>query len=302
MPAPRIVAATFATSNDHWPEAQSRLSQQLAEVGLVRKVVEFRESDVLELAAAIPRVTDLIAREGRGYGYWLWKPLVLRRVLAEHLETSEVALYLDVGCEVNRNPVAISRLRHRAAIASKSGVLAEQMKALEQVWTKRDLLDELRVGAVERATGQVSATWILAAPHQRTVDFLEQWIDLATREDFRFLDDSPSRTGEAESFVEHRHDQSIFSILYKRSEFPFLPSDGQWAGLGGTWRGADRPIWTVRNRGGETVLPDWMSRPLVGYAAAGANAGVSIAKRLTVSLHGRGARRLRKRAAPVSGY
>ena len=47
---------------------------------------------------------------------------------------------------------------------------------------------------------------------------------LATAENYRFVDDSPSRVPNAPSFKEHRHDQSILSLLLKQANVAVMPA------------------------------------------------------------------------------
>jgi hypothetical protein len=50
-----------------------------------------------------------------------------------------------------------------------------------------------------------------------TINFVKEWYDICGMEQYHYLTDSQSREGNNDlSFREHRHDQSIFSLLCKK--------------------------------------------------------------------------------------
>ena len=43
------------------------------------------------------------SQKKRGYGYWFWKPIILKKVM-EEIDTGNIIHYADVGCHIqNRN-------------------------------------------------------------------------------------------------------------------------------------------------------------------------------------------------------
>jgi hypothetical protein len=86
------------------------------------------------------------------------------------------------------------------------------------------------------------------------MDFIRHWIRVFS-EDFSMIDDSSSRSPNLEGFIEHRHDQSIYSILGKLLpistisvfEFWFPQVDNCWIPDWDMVR--DSPIQIRRDRG-----------------------------------------------------
>ncbi len=146
----------------------------------------------------------------RGAGLWLWKPHVILETLRRVPPGSLVA-YCDSGAEFT-GPVAPLE---EACRSQPSGVLGFDLGALRQGhWTKRDafvLLGQDQPG--DHDAPQMMASFILFVASERAIAFAEKW--LACAEDFRLLGDGPSQCGlpELPGFREHRHDQSIFSLL-----------------------------------------------------------------------------------------
>jgi hypothetical protein len=86
------------------------------------------------------------------------------------------------------------------------------------------------------------------------MDFMRHWIRVFS-EDFSMIDNSPSLSPNLEDFIEHRHDQSIYSILGKLRpfskgtvfEFWFPRVDNCW--LPDWEMVGDSPIQIRRDRG-----------------------------------------------------
>ena len=279
---PVLTVVTFAGGSQKWLDAQERLHGQLAELDFVKAIRGFTAADLPRLSQPFPQARQVLSEAHPGLGYWLWKPLVIRECLTSVAGADQVLLYLDVGCEINANRFALRRLRSRIAWVRDSHVLAEQVSGSEERWSKRDLLQLLDPGDQWRYSPQVSATWILFRMGAEARDFVETWIDICLLSNFHFLDDSPSILPENDAFMEHRHDQSIMSLLYKERGFPQLEPDWQWASRLGAWRGADRPVWTLRNRSGSSRVRRLHRSALVGLGAAMTNSAAAAKQRFSV--------------------
>ena len=82
--------------------------------------------------------------------------------------------------------------------------------------------------------------------------------------DYHFSTDSPSVRANDRSFVEHRHDQSIFSVLAKSKGFQAV-GDETWFAPHWFREGKDFPIWAARWRRGSRMTrmhPAYMYRSL----------------------------------------
>lgn len=84
------------------------------------------------------------------------------------------------------------------------------------MWTKGDLLNRLRVrdNPEITATQQIGATTFFVRKCDVAMDFMSEWIRIFS-DDFSMIDDRPSIAPNMDGFIEHRHDQSIYSILGK---------------------------------------------------------------------------------------
>jgi len=161
----------------------------------------------------------------RGGGYWLWKPYVIARTLAS-LSPGDILFYCDAGrdgyYQFTRFP---TRLIARAQATSKGFLLSTVVPHLGPIsqWTKRDCL--ILMGADDeqlRSRPSLQNSLSIWTPTAAAKDFLEKWLD--TCRDPRCLTDQPNTCGlpNYPEFRDHRHDQSILSILTYQTNAPHL--------------------------------------------------------------------------------
>jgi hypothetical protein len=82
------------------------------------------------------------------------------------------------------------------------------------MWTKGDVIDYFGVRANEEvlSSGQYSGGVFLVKKTARTIAFYQRYRKIVF-EHFEFFDDSPSVSPNMPVFVEHRHDQAVFTLL-----------------------------------------------------------------------------------------
>jgi hypothetical protein len=169
---------------------------------------------------------DFIIRNARLFGYDIWKPHVVKRALAS-IGEDDVLFYCDAGCSLNPEGVVRFREYVSMARAHPSRCLAFHGGLPELEWTKRDALETL--GFTEPAQLESSQVWagmFFLVKTPETVRFVDRWAELT--EDYHLIDDSPSRHAESPRFRQHRHDQSIFSILFKQRGGLAIPDETWW--------------------------------------------------------------------------
>lgn len=153
----------------------------------------------------------------RGFGYWVWKPYVILECL-ERMKVGDVLLYTDLGCHLN--PRGIKRFFDywQEVKYNKSGFMVSRLepKHTERIWTKGDVLDYfgVRDNSEVIKSSQYQANVVFVRKNDTTVGIVKKWLSIYY-ENFALLDDTPSVSSNMEGFVEHRHDQSILSLILK---------------------------------------------------------------------------------------
>ena len=158
----------------------------------------------------------------RGAGYWLWKPAIIARALRELPDDGHL-FYCDAGC-LFINPIDEvidlhdRELDDKGIVVFKTTMWVETgppwQDAPEYMWTKQDVFAALDADtATTTHSAQANGATILMRRRDFAIRFVDDWLALC--EDPHLLTDTPSRLPNHAGFNEHRHDQSLLSVLAK---------------------------------------------------------------------------------------
>ncbi|GHT52311.1 hypothetical protein AGMMS49982_12180 [Bacteroidia bacterium] len=195
-------------------KSAARLTQQAIAMNVFDEIYILDERNLS--VDFLSKFKDKLRGNVRGFGYWAWKPQIILQVM-ERMAEGDVLLFTDMGCHLNperRNKML--ELIEKTKTAS-SGILAFQMRRnTEKWWTKGDLLDYFGVRKRTDITesGQVAGTFFLLRKCQAAEKMIREWMAVFEN-NFELIDDSLSLSPNLDGFREHRHDQSIFSLLCK---------------------------------------------------------------------------------------
>ena len=152
----------------------------------------------------------------KGYGFWAWKPYLLLDVFKSS-NNGDVIVYADSGCQISN--FGKSKLLSNLLICRTYGTLFFKMPGyIEKNWTKKKLLECLGVLNDEKIldSPQVQATYFYIEVNDYNQTMLLEWADLCVKENFAFINDDESTGVNNDTFCEHRHDQSILSVIVKK--------------------------------------------------------------------------------------
>jgi hypothetical protein len=166
-----------------------------------------------------------ILKQPRGAGYWLWKPYFIQKAL-QQAAPDEVILYCDAGRSpyywMTRRPRRLEALTRANDHGFLLGPSTPHLGDLRR-WTKRDCLILMGADCKEMLDRPIGvATWSLWRPTPRAFAFLDRWLGFCC--DPRCLTDMPNVLGAPDhaGFRDHRHDQSILTILAHLENAPIL--------------------------------------------------------------------------------
>ena len=170
-----------------------------------------------------------ILKQARGGGYWLWKPKIILQEL-RGLNSDDILIYSDAGrssyYQISELP---SNLIERARnLGFLLGPTIGQHGPMAH-WTKRDAFVLLEADYPEiYLRAPIQATWSIWTPALQSFEFLDAW--LAAALDPRVLTDMENTQGlpNLPGFRDHRHDQSILSILAYKYSAPHLDYRGSF--------------------------------------------------------------------------
>ena len=203
-------------------------------------------------------------RKNRGYGYWFWKPLFLKKILNE-IKNGDIVHYIDIGCHLqNKNYRFYEYLDF--LIDKDNWILPFQYfsnnnsfskeisfpQRHEYKYSKADLLDHFNFLTKKDITHspQFWAGSFFISNQKESENFLNEWINVFEKK-IELIDDSNSEINNFDGFIENRHDQSVFSLLCKKYEIKsFSAYECEWGEKNNkrTWEhNIDNPILAKRD-------------------------------------------------------
>lgn len=164
-----------------------------------------------------------ILSQPRGAGYWLWKPYFLHKTL-EKINDGDLLVYSDSGSYYQNSLSTLIDL----ILKDPNGVLSFELKGLiENVYTKRDTFILMGLDKPEYTeTSQREATYIWVIKNDFTTNLIKEYLEFA--KDERIITDKISENQNYEAFKDHRHDQSIWSLLCKKYNIEPHKLISQW--------------------------------------------------------------------------
>ena len=241
-----IFLCSFASKD--LSRSRSRFIEQAERLKLYKRIKVFSFQDLNE---SKKRQIENFFKKGekRLYGYGCWKPYIIMSFLHQVPENS-VVQYTDIGCHFNRK--GVSRLNDYINICKKRNILTFQYKKpkfkkfnnfkfqeyFENEYTKADLWKYLKINNSSKflKNEQILSGLIFFKNNKFTRNILSQWCKYSNIN--RLIDDSQSKNKNHSNFIEHRHDQSIFSLLCKQNKiFSLSASECEWAEYNG------RRVW-----------------------------------------------------------
>jgi hypothetical protein len=167
----------------------------------------------------------------RGMGYWLWKPYIIREALRA-AKDGDIVVYADSGLDL------IAPLDPLFEICRNSDpiVVFGNGEFPNSTWTKRDCFILMDCDSEEywRAP-QCDAAFCLFRREEASLRFVETWLEYCR--DPRIVTDDPNTCGRRDlpDFVEHRHDQSILSLLAAKNRISLFRMPTQFGNHYKTW-------------------------------------------------------------------
>ena len=233
----------FLTFGDSW-NYRKALVRIEAEVAAMDFFDSYTISNETRIPEFIEYHQEFFSGNKTGFGFWIWKPYIVGQAL-EAMEDGDILLYCDSGCQFNVNERSLKRLQEYFDMlaASEHSTLSFELIHKERDWTKRDCFEAL--GAPVDDSCQLVGGIFLIRKCQAGIDLIAGVNELISSRQYSLFDNSPSIAPNEPSFVEHRNDQSIFSLMRKLAGTLILPDE--------TWfkdwdAGADFPIHARRFR------------------------------------------------------
>jgi hypothetical protein len=197
-------------------------------LGKVDRILLYKESDI-ETGFYVRHRAHF--RDQRGFGYWIWKPYFINRLLAR-AEDEDVFAYVDAGNLVRNGLHTLFELCH----SDRRGLLLFDNRESTPKggvwknarWTKSDCFNLMNLNSPEYVQGnQVNASYIVFRRTDFTVGFFDLFMKAC--QNYNIISDAPNVTEDFNTrFKDHRHDQSVLSLLSIRYRVSIYKDPSQW--------------------------------------------------------------------------
>lgn len=197
--------------NDVFINAKERIKNQALEFGF-DQVNIFGPSD---LSDEFKEKTKTALNNFKGGGYWIWKTYCLKKIMDE-ADLNDIIVYCDAGCSVNKNGKEKFDEYIKMLKSSDTPILSHEFlfsfyKNCQ--YTKKDVFDFFNITKEHEIYNkrQLISTVIIMIKTEYTIKLINEYYDIAINNPNLFTD--TYITPNYPEFIDHRHDQSIFSIL-----------------------------------------------------------------------------------------
>ena len=166
-----------------------------------------------------------ILTQKRGAGYWLWKPYIILQTL-NMVKDGDVVFYSDSGAEfITTMEPLLNLIQEKEIVGFK---MAGQHK--EKQYTRKAVIEKLGLNPFEVGSeDQDMASFIgvkKTANSGEAENIIGTWLKYC--QDPELIMDQPHHSDEFGEFIDHRHDQSLWSLVSKMHNVYKAPDPTQW--------------------------------------------------------------------------
>lgn len=245
----KIILISFASSD--LKKSIDRLKKQAYETKFYDEIKIITEDDLdNDFKIYINKIMS--GGNKRGYGYFIWKPYIIKKILSE-INYGDIINYVDVGFHVIKENS--KKFKDYIKFISEKDKwilpfqyhtkLNEEIEKIsfphreERKYSKGDLLDYYGFynSSIITETPQYMAGCFFIKKCDESINFINEWLEIFYKR-IDLVNDTKSKLKNLNGFLENRHDQSVFSILCKKYNLiSFSAYECDWAYLNNkrTW-------------------------------------------------------------------
>jgi hypothetical protein len=168
--------------------------------------------------------------QSRGAGYWLWKPYFIKKVM-ESVNNNDIIFYVDAGNVFLYDPTFLyENLKNNNGVIlfdNRDGMINGD-SAKNYISCKKDSFVLMNCDLDEYIFGtHLNASYQIYQKNQSSMDFIDEYLNFCKIE--KIITDTPNEYGDNyPGYYDHRHDQSILSLLAIKKNIKPLVDPSEW--------------------------------------------------------------------------
>ena len=180
------------------------------------KIIYPKAEVYISSPASLPKEIILYAeRFSRGYGYWMWKPFIIKSLLCES-EYDDIVVYVDGRCGIPSRQISWINSYFEECNTNSVEFTAWQMQHIEKKWTSLELMSKFNIdiNSHEANSGQYAGGILAMKKTNNVINLIDDWLNFLIINN-EYCRDSFTKSTLNPEFIENRHDQSVLSLLLK---------------------------------------------------------------------------------------
>lgn len=218
------VLLTFGDGGENYVAARKRVATEARQTGCFDAVYDCGWEDVPAEAVQSP-----LRQYKRGCGYWIWKPFIVLRHL-EQLADGDILVWSDCGNVLYRS----RQWKKFFKRMELSDIICRRIPSCAFLWHRKELLEAF-TGKIDRTQGikmcyDFETGQIFFKKSAFVMRFVREWRDIMFAHP-EFVQDpltDAEKSAQLPTFIDNRHDQSVFTMLFYAYLSKGAPIDSVW--------------------------------------------------------------------------
>lgn len=247
-----IYFITFGGGTPNYKDAVKRICKQAERFNLFTEIFGYTDEDLKNDPDFWKQHGDFIQANAQGYGFWIWKIYLLQKLMRQDkYKEGDIFFYVDAGCEMNLRGKL--RFKEYIKLVEENDTLAMRLETFsERKYTKMDLLKYVNASDEVIESDQIEGGILFIKKTKQNMEMLDEIYQIQSSCNYHFIDNTESISPNSSEFKEHRHDQSVISLMFKKYNRYSIPDETYFYP---DWmKGLKYPIWAIRNRTGEPYI------------------------------------------------
>jgi hypothetical protein len=219
------ILISFATSNK-WYRSQQQLNESAVKYGFTH-YLSFNPKNID--TEFVKRHESLFNNNTRGYGFWMWKAAIIKQTF-DLADKGDIIAYVDSGNTIVNNLSFVFEecLKNDIVLFDNRDGNPQGQIHTNRLWTKRDTFVLMDLDKPEYYdTYQVDGAYQFYKKCNRTITFINKYLQYCENENI--ITDLPNITKQnLPEFKDHRHDQSILSLMAVQNKIKLYPEPSEW--------------------------------------------------------------------------